>query len=171
MKRFILASVLAAFACALSVQAGEPDKACAKAKAACCAEQAKAASTASDCCAKETKAKVIAKGLLRKARCCWSSASSLLFSTLARVIAAVAGFTAAAANSLFTVQTNPPAEACPLVGVNCAPSTAQAGGRTARIVVFLERGLIAQECHLQAGPAMSSRTAVARTSEFRPCSG
>lgn len=61
MKRFILASVLATFACALSVQAGEPDKACAKAKAACCAELAKAASTASDCCAKETKAKVIAK--------------------------------------------------------------------------------------------------------------
>jgi hypothetical protein len=62
MKRFILASVFAAFACALSVQAGEDcAKACDKAKAACC-EEAKAATAASACCAKEkTKARVVFK--------------------------------------------------------------------------------------------------------------
>ena len=56
MKRFILASLLAAFACAVSVQAGEDccEKTCDKAKA-------KVASTASACCAKEAKAKVAAR--------------------------------------------------------------------------------------------------------------
>jgi hypothetical protein len=55
MKRIILTSVLAAFACALSLQAGED---CDKAKAAC-ADKAKADCATAACCAKEAKAKVV----------------------------------------------------------------------------------------------------------------
>jgi len=54
MKRFILASIVAAFASVSAVQAGED---CDKAKAAC-ADKAKVVSA---CCTKEAKAKVVAK--------------------------------------------------------------------------------------------------------------
>jgi len=70
MKRLILTSVVAAFACVSAMQAGED---CDKTKAAACAdkakvaaaEQAKAGCAASACCAKETKAKarVVSKTL------------------------------------------------------------------------------------------------------------
>ena len=62
MKRLILTSMVAAFACAFAVQAGESAE---KPKAACDgkskAEQAKGCCVESACCAKETKARVVSK--------------------------------------------------------------------------------------------------------------
>ena len=61
MKRLILTSIVAAFACVSAVQAGENTD---KSKAAC-DDKAKSGCAASACCAKETKAKarVVSKTL------------------------------------------------------------------------------------------------------------
>jgi hypothetical protein len=62
MKRLILTSMVAAFACVCAVQAGENTD---KTKAACNdkskAEQTKGCCAESACCAKETKARIVSK--------------------------------------------------------------------------------------------------------------
>ena len=67
MKRLILTSVVAAFACVSAVQAGEnSDKSkdtCADKAKVAAAAQAKDGCAASACCAKETKARVVSKTL------------------------------------------------------------------------------------------------------------